>query len=76
VKYVAPVDIGQGERPKVGFVGDGSPVVIHDALCRCNHHTHYGENDHQRSTCAYCDCSLIEAVRKDERGKVVDGRAL
>jgi hypothetical protein len=77
VKYVAPVDIGPSEAPvQAGTVGDGTPVITHDALCPCSDHPHYGVTDYLRSTCTFCACALVAKVRADERTRVIDGRPL
>ncbi len=77
ITYIAPVDIGKGETAlQSGIVGDGTPVITHDELCRCGSHEHYGETDYLRSSCVYCQCDLIRRVRADERTRVVDGTPL
>lgn len=73
--YVPPANAGPTERLQVGYVGDGTPITTHDPICPCKSHDHYGDNDHLRSTCSYCQCDLIKRARDSERSAMMaDGR--
>lgn len=39
----------------------------HDHLCPDYKHPHYGE----WNSCFYCQCTLIHAVRQDERNSIL-----
>lgn len=64
IKYVAPIIVPSDSTPSKEIVNDGTPIVEHHELCVCNHHPHYGRNDHLRSTCSYCQCFLINKIEE------------
>jgi hypothetical protein len=61
-EYVPAADAGPTEREQSGYDNDGTPIVVHDLLCPCTAHPHYGPTDNLRSACVMCQCWLISKI--------------